>query len=123
MNYILNIEYNPYISNPYKFLELRWEKEKQVFNTGDFIVDFIDSQKWLGDKEFDFLIYSSSVDHFFLDTDLYQEMPVKNMADEWDESDLQFSNWEDYDFRTVKRKDMETFEEVRTYYKSKKNVQ
>lgn len=121
-NYFMRIDCNEKDQSSYRRIEISLGSDQETvkFETGDLIIDYIDMQKWLAEQEFDNLLYSSSVDHFFMDGNLYDEMPIKIISQEGKPNKYKFGNWGDYDFRSVRKKGMKKFSDIQKYYKENK---
>jgi hypothetical protein len=80
----------------FKELTLRLEDETVSFNTGDPIVDFYLYRKWTAEnheaKQISMITCSSSVDHFFMDSEKYHEKVVLFNSDY---SDGEIVSWQE----------------------------
>lgn len=65
---VISVTYNEPDSLSYISVELLFEKNKKVFNSGLFPKDWLDAVIYLFNKDIEeYIVYSSSVDHFFMD--------------------------------------------------------
>lgn len=143
-NYIVNTEYKDIILSlfyqymgalfddiKYYYIDTDGDNTKN-FNTGDPLVDWYDYKKFVynGDaaKEGIFSIgHSSSVDHWFMDSDEYIEKYLNET-----ETGFEFINREDVNnlsfdqmdnsIKCVVSKDMKSFEELKQYYRLNKEI-
>ena len=54
---------------------------KILFNTGDPIYDYYAYERWMMNSDLDIVVHSSSVDHFFMDSNKYVQVHV--LFDVW----------------------------------------
>jgi hypothetical protein len=87
------------------------------FETGDFLIDWINHLKYLGSLEFNFVIHSSSVNHFLMDGSKYYEVGIRNEYGKYNIVTRDEYLNGDYDFTAILLYDMTSFQEVREYYK------
>lgn len=125
------VEYDEDKPENFKGIKITYGDKVKIFNTGDPLIDWFNYSKflYLGEaiKEEIFSIrWSSSADHWFMDTDEYLEKYLKENGDEYEfmtEDDLKFMSFQDMDraLKCVIHKEMKSFEELREYYKKHKN--
>lgn len=94
------------------------------FNSGDPIVDWIDLCKWLAEIEACHFMWSSSVDHFFMDGGGYTNLYVDHSNDEnvAFTTEQVIDNGIDTDelAEYIINDDIKTFDELKAYYKKHK---
>ena len=110
-NIFINIDYDDENQSSYNGIIASYKDEKVVFNTNDPTIDYIDMLKWAAEKNFEFITFSSSVDHFMMDG-----------------NDNKFiSDFSELSIKEIKRlskyianKDINSFDDHLNYYRSKK---
>lgn len=122
--YFVTIDYDEPKQKTYRGIEVckRSDEEEIIkrFETGDFLVDWIDRLKWIGEDSGEdevIILNSSSVDHFIMDGRRYVERPIKCSGENYE-----ISNWDDYDFTAMMSSRMKSFKSLQAYYKKKKKV-
>lgn len=130
-NAFFSINYEDGDANSYKGLELTYGDKVKLFNSGDPLIDWYDYCKFIynGDAIKENIVSigcSSSVDHWFMDTDEYVEKYLK-----YDEelgkyvfyTDDELNNMSFSELKSNQRciisKDMKTFDELKEYYNKK----
>lgn len=128
----LTVNYDDGDSSSYKSIELSFgDGEVRLFDSGDPLIDWYDYFKYIynGDAVDDDIVmisHSSSVDHWFMDTDDYLERYI--LINE--NNTYEFIDYEDTNklsipelqkmTRCVVHKDMKSFQELKDYYKLNK---
>lgn len=66
---IIRINYDEFDKDSYESVEIKCGDQNKVFNTGNFVKDWFDMQKFIASEELNetYWSYSSSVDHFITD--------------------------------------------------------
>lgn len=126
----MSVDYDDGDASSFRGLILQYGDNTKNFNTGDPLLDWYDYKKFVynGDaaKKGIFSIgHSSSVYHWFMDTDEYIEKYLKET-----ETGFEFINREDvnklsfdqmdHSIKCVVSKDMKSFEELKQYYRLNK---
>jgi hypothetical protein len=120
MKYYGDVNYEEGDQSTYEELILtnRETEEKTRFHTGNIVIDYINVVKFLGEMEAG-CIWSSSIDHFFMDGTKYDRLYVnhdnKVLTGEWTE---EYEKCIGY-FVPIKE-NITSFEELRAYYKKHK---
>lgn len=100
----LTINYDDGDANSYRNIELTFEDNtEKIFNTGDFVQDWYDYKKYIIFSDIEERIgYSSSVDHFIMDSKKYKSKYLHKMStdengkevwdllDDWNEGRTEF---------------------------------
>lgn len=121
----LDVDYDDGEGHTFRGLHLRVGEETKHFNTGDPVVDFYDYYKFMysGQAEDEGIFrvsHSSSVDHWFMDTDEYEQRQMTLIGDKLVIlSEHVYVEGDDI-LTVVIHKDMKTFEEVKEYVNSKR---
>lgn len=126
----MSVDYDDGDANSFRGITLEYGDHVKNFNTGDPLIDWYDYKKFIynGDaaKEGIFSIgHSSSVDHWFMDTDEYIEKYLKEtdsgfeFIDREDTHKMSFHQM-DHAIKCVVSKDMKSFEELKQYYRLNK---
>ena len=118
--FFISIDYNEENQKSYNGINISLNlKEIHKINTGEFDVDWVLMQRFIDgydEKEY-MILYSSNVDHFFMDGDDYIERPVDEINGEY-----VFVDWrENYLFSAVVKKEFSTFAEHKEHIKKKLN--
>lgn len=117
--YTLSIDYDDSKQSTYKAV-LLWDsitKETVRFDSGDFLVDWIDALKYVDDES---IVCSSSVDHFLMDGKRYVMRMIK------EDNGYRFATEDEidknrYDFKIMISSRMKSFNALQKYYKRKKS--
>lgn len=110
-------------------IELSCGKKKKFFDHPDPVIAWFEFKKFIYEGRakhemgIDMLVGSSSTDHWFMDTNTYKERYLKEAGD----NSYEFMTWEEIMnltisemnecIKVVAHKDMQSFQEVRDYYK------
>jgi len=131
-NGFLTIDYDDSDASTYKSITIMCGDKKEIkFNTGNPLIDWYDYCKFIFDgfvqNEGIFSIaHSSSIDHWFMDTDEYLEKYLKLQDDGTYDfmTNDEINSLPMLDLYTYKKcvihKDMKTFQELKDYYKNNK---
>ncbi len=117
--FFISIDYNESLQDSYNGIEIS-ENIKLIHKifTGDFCVDWVLKDHYICDicgEDFFIVNHSSSIDHFFMDGDLYEQRPVKIDGEKY-----VFCEYEDeYLFVSVVPTGTQSFEEHLNYIKQK----
>ena len=131
----LTVDYDDSLQSSYVALILYYGDKKEIrFDTGDPLIDWYDYCKLVFDGyeiekyEISSVVYSSSVDHWFMDGDEYLEKYLKlNENDDYEfiSTDELKTYYSLSEFNSLKRcvihKDMKSFEELKKYYSENKS--
>ena len=131
-NGFLTIVYDDSDASTYQSLIIMYGDKKEIkFNTGNPLIDWYDYCKFIfdgfaQDKGILSIGYSSSIDHWFMDTHVYLEKYLKLQDDNTYEfmtndeiNSLSISDLYKHK-RCVIHKDMKTFQELKDYYEKNK---
>lgn len=128
----LDIDYDDGDADTFRGIILTYGPHTKNFNTGDPLIDWYDYKKFIynGDaaKEGIFSIgHSSSVDHWFMDTDEYIEKYLKETETGFEfisKEDIMLMSFSDMDhaIKCVISKDMNSFEDLKNYYRLNKEL-
>ena len=122
----LNIDYEDGVQSTYKGIELS-EGNKTLcrFDSGDIVIDYIDYLFWAAEQAVSHISYLSSWDHFFMDDDDYRIMYVDHST----AGNSVVTNFEHHPIMYIDKltkypvpKHITTFEQLKTYYRSKRPV-
>lgn len=133
-NYVafMSIDYEDGDASTFNGIEISYGSKNKNFNSGDPLIDWYDYCKFIYegsalDDGIGSIAHSSSVDHWFMDTDEYVEKFLKFVEEKHhyefmtkDElSKLTLSDMKGK-LRCVIHKDMKSFQELKNYYKTNK---
>lgn len=113
---VISIKYNEPNVNEYKGVQIG-DKD---FNSGDFVKDWYDMRKYLihlTDDEWEPIMCSSSVDHFFMDGAEFDSAYLKEINDVWD---LSYEHDDSCVEFFVPKGEKWTWKELRKYCKDEK---
>lgn len=126
----LTVEYEDGLAESFKGLTLKVDDTKIEFNTGNPLIDWYDYYKFVYNGEMaklgiDYNNHSSSVDHWFMDTDDYCEKYIE--FDENDEVrfvDTDLMSFPDLDqcMKCVISNTMTSFADLKNYYNRYKKL-
>lgn len=120
--YFVTIDYDEPKQKTYRAVEIcKNRDELKRFETGDFLVDWIDSLKSMEDA--DVVLHSSSVDHFLMDGGKYLECAVKKIDGKHEIVGFDDYLAGNYDFTAMISTRMKSFQSLQKYYKKKKKVE
>ena len=123
---ILRIVYEDSGPPVYERVEIRRDGSVVTsFDSGDPIIDWVDAWKWLSENAKGPVLHSSSVDHFFMDgapyTNLYVDHENENASfttKQVIDGNVDVEEMAEY----IINDDIQTFEELKAYYKANKKV-
>lgn len=127
----MTINYDDSDASTYKAIEISYGSKVKYFRTGDPLIDWYDYCKFIYEggaieDGIGSIACSSSIDHWFMDSDEFIEKYLKLV----DDTHYEFMTSEDLDIlslselnrklKCVIHKDMKTFQELKDYYKLNK---
>lgn len=124
----ISVDYDEGDQSTYRGLDLsvrenEKDKEEVKFNTGNITIDYIDMTKYIDENNIEYVVFSSSWDHIFMDGDEMTTLSVREdgtiVTDAkeliYDDSDIMY-------YPIYKKDNIDTFEDLRKYYKDYKKL-
>ena len=119
---IVRIQYNEGTNKPtlgYTHVELNHDGVRTIFDSGDFVQDWFDMNKFIMLNQLQFVSFSSSVDHFIMDggSELYDSIYLRynEKLQEWYLDSKYDHKNEGYEF-FVNKGQTPTWEELKDMY-------
>ena len=110
----LSIDFKEGNQLTYRGIDVQLDEEKVRFDTGNITVDFIDYIHWIGDRKFEYVCYSSSWNHFFMDGKKYKRLYINHFLNNKVITDL---NDCDNAIEYPVPLEINSFKELKKYYK------
>ena len=126
------VEYDDGKAKSFKGIKITYGNKTKKFNTGDPLIDWFDYHKFVytgaaSEEDIYSIGWSSSVDHWFMDTNDYFEKYLKEVGEEFEfmsDEDMKFMSFQDMDKtqKCVIHKDMKSVKDLIEYYKKHKKT-